>query len=125
MKRSHLVGALGAMLSTVITVSAHAALIGVLPATSGGTDYQAYYDTDLDITWLADANLAASNTFGIGTASINSFGVMHWDTANTWIANMNTSGYLGFNDWRLPTTQQPDPSCSIQAGTPPQGFGTG
>ena len=33
-----------------------------LPATSGGTDYQAYYDDVLDITWLADANLPTSNT---------------------------------------------------------------
>ncbi len=29
----------------------------------------AYYDTVLDITWLADANLAASNTFGLPTGS--------------------------------------------------------
>jgi len=25
-----------------------------------------YHDTVLDLTWLADANLAASNTFGLG-----------------------------------------------------------
>lgn len=29
----------------------------------------AYYDTVLDITWLADANLADSNAFGVGGAS--------------------------------------------------------
>jgi hypothetical protein len=27
---------------------------------------QAYYDDVLDITWLANANLAAGNTFGVG-----------------------------------------------------------
>ncbi|HET9062610.1 MAG TPA: hypothetical protein VFO62_04915, partial [Candidatus Binatia bacterium] len=42
-----------------------AALLGRLPATPGGSDYQAYYDTELDITWLADANLAQTNTFGV------------------------------------------------------------
>lgn len=65
----------------------------------GATD--AYYDTVLNITWLADANLAASNTFG--TSGINAAGYMNWGTANTWIANMNAANYLGFDDWRLPT----------------------
>ncbi|WP_297528291.1 hypothetical protein [Thiohalobacter sp.] len=60
----------------------------------------AYYDTVLDITWLADANLAATEAFG--TAGINA-GTMAWDTANTWIANMNAVSYLGYSDWRLPT----------------------
>ena len=44
MKRPCLVVALSAMMSTLITVPAHAALIGVLPATPGDTDWQAYYD---------------------------------------------------------------------------------
>jgi hypothetical protein len=45
-------------------VSAQAALQGRAPATPGGTDYQAYYDTDLDITWVANANLAATKSAG-------------------------------------------------------------
>ena len=40
----------------------------------------ACYDDVLDITWLADADLAASNTFGV--SGIDSFGLMSWDTAN-------------------------------------------
>jgi hypothetical protein len=51
MKKSHLMGASGALLSTLVTVSAHAALIGVSPATAGGTDWQACYDDQPDITW--------------------------------------------------------------------------
>ncbi|MEX2480975.1 MAG: PEP-CTERM sorting domain-containing protein [Gammaproteobacteria bacterium] len=62
---------------------------------------QAYYDTVLDITWLADANLAASNTFGVG--GIDSLGLMNWHTANDWIGGMNAASHLGFSDWRLPT----------------------
>ena len=65
---------------------------------------QAYYDTTMNITWLTNANLAASNTFGVG--GINADGTMPWDTANSWITAMNAAGgtgYLGFNNWRLPT----------------------
>ena len=42
---------------------AEASLEGRLPATPGGTDYQAYYDTDLNITWAADAHLSQTSGF--------------------------------------------------------------
>ncbi|MCC7201855.1 MAG: DUF1566 domain-containing protein [Nitrospirae bacterium] len=84
-----------------VTVSAHATLT---------PNYELIYDTDLNIYWLQNANLAASNTFGV--SGIYSDGRMTWDTAQTWIAAMNTANYLGFSDWRLPTTLQPDPSCN-------------
>jgi len=74
----------------------------------------AVYDTDLDITWLADANLASSNTFGV--SNIYAGGVMSWDTAQSWIGAMNTNTYLGYSDWRLPTTLQPDATCDSQTG---------
>ena len=91
--------------------AASATLLGRLPATVGGMDYQAYYDDVLDITWLANANLAASNTFGltqsagVGPAAgeVGSTGLMTWATANLWIAGMNAADHLGFDDWRLPT----------------------
>ncbi|MFK5950219.1 MAG: hypothetical protein QM500_15750 [Methylococcales bacterium] len=54
----------------------NAALVGRLAATEGGTDYQAYYDTETDLTWLADANAAGA--------------AMRWDAANT-----------GQRDWKL------------------------
>ena len=62
--KTRLLGAACACAFTLATATVQAALLGRLPATPGGTDYQAYYDTTLNITWLADANLAASNTFG-------------------------------------------------------------
>jgi Protein of unknown function (DUF1566) len=49
------------------------------------------YDTDLDITWLQDAGLAA-RSFGRSVS---------WYEAQEWVANLE---YGGFNDWRLPTT---------------------
>jgi hypothetical protein len=36
------------------------------------------YDTALKITWLRDANLAASNTFGV--SGISPTGLMSWTT---------------------------------------------
>lgn len=86
-----------AALSLILSSTANATLFSRL----GG---QAIYDDVLNITWLANANLAASNTFGV--SGINTNGSMTWDTANEWIGGMNAdggTGYLGTNDWRLPT----------------------
>jgi hypothetical protein len=58
------------------------------------------------LMWLEDANLAATENFGV--SDISSYGYMTWDTANLWIAAMNVynggNGYLGYNNWRLPRT---------------------
>ncbi|MBW7930526.1 MAG: DUF1566 domain-containing protein [Gammaproteobacteria bacterium] len=97
-----------------VTLSAQAALISRL-------DGQAIYDTDRDITWLADANLAASNSFGI--AGIDANGGMDWNTANAWIAALNASNHLGVSDWRLPFTPEMDASCSEQYATTSGGEG--
>jgi hypothetical protein len=74
--------------------SAEAALVSRL---SGA----AYYDDVLDITWLADANLADTNDFGV--LGINADGSMSWTKANEWVAAMGAANYLGAADWRLPT----------------------
>ncbi len=50
------------------------------------------YDSYLDVTWLYDANYAATS--------------MKWDAAVTWADSLVFKGY---SDWRLPTT---DTSCS-------------
>ena len=73
----------------------------VLTSRLGG---QAYYDSVLNITWLANANLAGSNTFGVsGIGSTPAdLGYMNWNTANSWIGAMNGASYLGRTDWRLP-----------------------
>ena len=54
------------------------------------------YDTDLNITWLADAN-------------INS--LITWSQANAWAAGLNTAGLSG---WRLPSvTDTGVPGCFV------------
>lgn len=54
------------------------------------------YDDVLNVTWLQNANLAASNTFGVSGIEAN--GAMTWDTANAWVAAMNAANYQGFNN---------------------------
>jgi len=86
MTTTRLLGVLCACAVSLITTPSYATLIGVLPATPGGTDYQAYYDDVADLTWLANANAA---------------GAMNWTTANAWAAGLSINGVTG---WRLPDT---------------------
>ena len=63
---------------------------------------EAYYDTTLNITWLADANYA-NNTNN---------NRMVWSTANDWAATLNPYG-SGITGWRLPTvTDTGTPGCN-------------
>jgi hypothetical protein len=103
MSNSGLLGTVFTISMFFMTFTANASLISRL-------DGQAVYDTDLGITWMTDVNLAATNTFGI-SGIINPGGNMSWDTAAQWIVALNATNYLGFNDWRLPTTVNPDPTC--------------
>lgn len=59
------------------------------------------YDDVLNVTWLQNANLAETETFGM--SGISSYGAMNWYAANIWINAMNDASYMGFSDWRLPT----------------------
>lgn len=70
------------------------------------------YDDVLDVTWLADANLAQTEAFGVG--GITPDGLMSWTTANDWITALNAGSFKGLDNWRLPATTQPDPTCSLQ-----------
>lgn len=89
MNKSRLLAAICACVLVTATSSTLAnsvlPLEGRLPLTQGGTDYQAYYDPNLDITWAADANLPD--------------GGMYWDAANAWAISVSIGGVDG---WRLP-----------------------
>jgi hypothetical protein len=83
-------------------------------------DGQTIYDPMTEVTWLADANLAASDTLGLprcqspGTPTdcVAQDGSMRDATANLFIAYMNAydhgAGYLGQTNWHLPPV---DPNC--------------
>lgn len=92
-----------------MTIRRIAGLVAMLCATSSASaalidrGNGLIYDTVLDITWLQDARLAASQQFGV--SGIGADGSMTWYTGVDWINAMNAyngSGYLGFNDWRMP-----------------------
>lgn len=63
------------------------------------TTAEGYYDTVLQITWLADANYRAStlppNTSGERDA-------MTYLNAVNWISQLNDQSFLGYADWRMP-----------------------
>jgi hypothetical protein len=67
-------------------------LEGRLETAPGSGVFLAYYDTVLDITWAANAN-------------INGF--MGWSAANAWAAGLTLGGVSG---WRLPTISPIDGS---------------
>lgn len=79
--------------------TANAALTSIL----GG---KAVYDSDLNITWLADANAGAGSAFDDGL--ITNDGRMRQGNASAWAASLNVDGITG---WRLPTTLHPDATC--------------
>jgi hypothetical protein len=68
-----------------LSLSASATLFGVLPATPMDTDWLAYYDDQLDITWAADANIDGGGT---------------WDGEMAWVTSLAIGGVGG---WRLPS----------------------
>jgi hypothetical protein len=87
-----------------------------LQVNPGGTTV---YDPIAQVTWLADANLPAQQTFGL--TEINRDGAMDHDTAIRWVEALNQAdgghGYLGYTDWDLPETGSPDPGCSMKGTT--------
>jgi hypothetical protein len=82
------------------------------------------YDTTRNITWLADMNYA--QTSGHTGTGVNANGTMTWDAATAWANNLV---YGGFDDWRLPTLNPADTTCSNNfnpgGGFPNQYYGTG
>ena len=56
------------------------------------------YDDTLDITWLQDANYAATQYVATGGLEGDADGRMTWAGANAWADQLS---YGGFDDWRL------------------------
>lgn len=91
-------------------------------------------DTILKVTWMRDANLFNTLCKANNPIAMNFFppssdkdrqitdaavicsrdGRMTWSNAQGWIDRLNEQNYLGHNDWRLPTTGQPDGTCELQ-----------
>jgi hypothetical protein len=91
------------------------------------------YHSTLNVTWLADMNYAKTSGYAsTGVAPLSFFdqsaiwtdGRMGWTAAKTWANNLV---FGGFDDWRLPTLNPTDTSCSGNfnpgGGFPQQYFG--
>jgi hypothetical protein len=99
-------------------IAAMSLCTGILVAISGAAQASLIdrgggliYDTDLNITWLADANYAGTT--------------MTWANAMTWAANLSyydSVRNVTYDDWRLPTTLQPDPNCGSQSSGDSYGY---
>ena len=94
---------LAAAAATVfLATSAQAALVGrdINGVAVAGSSASAVflYDTDLNITWLRNANAAAGSSFDNGSDTTD--GRMTWANANEWANTLTVGSYSG---WRLPT----------------------
>ncbi len=74
------------------------------------------YDSTLNITWLSDMNSA--KTCDYSGAGVGANGLMTWAAATDWANNLV---YGGVNDWRLPTLNPSDATCS-SSSNPGGGF---
>ncbi len=61
---------------------------------SAANGFEAYYDTALGLTWLADASYAFTSGY-----ESDGDGGLSWDDAKVWAAQLNINGVTG---WRLP-----------------------
>jgi hypothetical protein len=94
------------LLAVLVGFTLNLGLSGAAQAALQGRDlngnvdsFEAYYDTVLDITWLADANYAQ-------TSGYDADGRMDWAAANTWAAALSfTDGVNTYDNWRLPTVE--------------------
>lgn len=122
-------------MKTLMTAAAMVALTGAAQAALINVGGGMIYDTTRDITWLADMNYALTSGYaasGVAPGSVLdpdtiwTDGRMGWNAANTWANNLD---YGGFSDWRLPTLNPADTTCSDNfnpfGGFPNQYYGTG
>ena len=85
-------GLLAGLLGLTLSSAALASLQGRDVDGVAANGFEAYYDTVLNITWLADANYAQ-------TSGSVSGGKLTWDAANSWAQGLS---YFGITGWRLP-----------------------
>jgi hypothetical protein len=112
------------------------ATIGLIAAAARlvlGPGGNTVYDAVNGVNWLADANLAATNRFGLPLCNgsgngtrlcVNASGSMNYNAALAWVAAMNAANYLGHSNWQLPTTPTTDTTCP-KTGPNGSSFGFG
>ena len=109
----------------ILALLAGLGLPGVVQATLVDRGGGLIYDTDLNVTWLADANYARTSGYADTLYGSGSDGRMTWSQAEAWVAHLvyhDPVRNLDLKGWRLPTTLQPDPTCSVQSGSDSFGY---
>jgi len=101
----------GIVLSLASAVS-HAVVVP-LESRLGG---QAFYDPNLDITWLADANAGAGSAFDDvatgSTTGTTTDGKMTWQSAMDWAASLTVGGVIA-GTWRLASMDKDGAGVSV------------
>ncbi len=106
------------------TLTAQAALLGRAPLNppSGPDDdpdpvpeseFQAWYDTRLNVTWLDDANYPQTADIPLPANGSR----MTWFEAQDWLAALNATSHLGASDWRLPNALPVDEMQDLYSAT--------
>lgn len=94
--------AVASLVAAAVSGAAQAALID----RGGGL----IYDSDLNVTWLADANYAQ-------TSDYDADGLMTWNEATAWVTGLayyDSVRGVTYSDWRLPsTTDLGSPACNF------------
>ncbi|MFO1378390.1 MAG: DUF1566 domain-containing protein [Steroidobacteraceae bacterium] len=90
-----------ALLAALWAVPSSAALVARY--FDGDATADAYYDDDLGITWLANANAGLGSSFDTAGGGASD-GRMNWANANAWAASLDLDGTPGVDGWRLPDT---------------------
>jgi hypothetical protein len=86
----------------LLSGAAHAALQG-RDLDGNLSTFEAYYDTVLNATWLANANQGAGSSYDDGANP--SDGRMTWASAYAWADTLSfTDGINVYDNWRLPGT---------------------
>ena len=108
-------------------------ITGTPPATGTGLQVnpggQTVYDPMTNITWAANANLAATNAFGLPLCAtptspalcVAQDGAMTWNSAIQFLANMNSAAYLGQTKWQAPTIDTSCPGFNCDGNKNPMG----
>jgi hypothetical protein len=95
-------------LASAISLTSHATPIsslGTWETTLSARDINkdgitdAYYDSVLNITWLADANYAKTSGWA-AAHTLSKDGRLYWAAGNTWVNQLDIYGITG---WRMPT----------------------
>jgi uncharacterized protein (TIGR03437 family) len=92
-------------------------------------DGKTVYDPMTNITWLANANLAASSPFSLPRCTdpttpalcVALDGAMTWNSAMQFLANMNSAAYLGQTNWQAPTIDSGCPGYNCGGTKNPMG----